>query len=303
MKHEPVVSVVLLTYNHERYLAQAIESVLGQRTEFGVEVLLTEDCSTDRTREIALDYAARHPGRVRTFLSERNLNTNEVTARAVRAARGEFVAFLDGDDFWISPDKLRLQVDFLRSHPAYSMCFHAVDVLREPGIEPGDSRRPPVGFPGRLELEDLLEYNHVPGCSPLIRRAALDALPEWFTDAEFGDWPLYLLAARHGSVGYLDESLGVYRLHLGGYWAGSDGMTHYPRIIAFFERVGASLPGRVAPLVRELQSKRWMNYTAGLLEYGDPKAARRAMWRSFRMKPFNRRIEGNGVYRLQALMT
>ena len=95
----PVVSVVLLTYDHERHIAQAIESVLAQRADFGVELLITEDCSTDRTREIVLAFAAEHPGRIRTFLSERNLNSNEVTARAIRAARGRFLAFLDGDDF------------------------------------------------------------------------------------------------------------------------------------------------------------------------------------------------------------
>ena len=137
------VSVVLLTYDHERYIAQAVDSVLAQETPFDVELLISEDCSTDRTREIVRDYAARHPDRIRLFLSERNINTNEVTLRALRAARGDLVAFLDGDDYWISPHKLARQVEFLDAHPECSMCFHGAIVRSEEGAFPPRPYKPP----------------------------------------------------------------------------------------------------------------------------------------------------------------
>src|SRR5688500_19141445 len=100
------VSVLLVTYNHERYIAQALESVLAQQTTFSVEVLVSEDYSTDGTRAILLDYRRCHPHRIRLLLSERNLNTNEVTTRAIAAARGEYLAILDGDDWWTAHDQL-----------------------------------------------------------------------------------------------------------------------------------------------------------------------------------------------------
>ena len=88
MSEDIAASVVVVTYNHERFLAQALDSILGQRTQRPFEVIVSEDCSSDGTRAIALDYAARHPGRVRALLSDRNLNSNEVGSRGLRAATG-----------------------------------------------------------------------------------------------------------------------------------------------------------------------------------------------------------------------
>src|SRR5687767_3231308 len=127
------VSVLLVTYNHERYIAQALDSALAQEALFGFEVLVSEDRSTDRTREILLDYQRRHPDRIRLLLSEQNLCTNEVTTRAIAAAQGEYVASLDGDDWWSATDKLRRQVEFLDAHPECALCFHDVDVVYENG--------------------------------------------------------------------------------------------------------------------------------------------------------------------------
>jgi glycosyltransferase involved in cell wall biosynthesis len=99
--------VLVVTYNHARFIAQALESALGQRTSFGVEILVSEDCSTDGTREKVIGYQRKYPDRIRLLLSESNLRSNAVVARGIRAARGEYLALLDGDDYWISPDKLK----------------------------------------------------------------------------------------------------------------------------------------------------------------------------------------------------
>ena len=109
----PKVSVVVMTYNHRRFIEQALDSVLSQRTTFAWELLISEDCSTDGTREVVIDYQRRHPVRIRLLLSERNLRSNAVVARGINAARGQYVAMLDGDDYWIHDDKLQRQADFL----------------------------------------------------------------------------------------------------------------------------------------------------------------------------------------------
>src|SRR6267154_2103125 len=130
------VSVVLITYNHEAYVAQAIETVMSQQTDFEYELIISEDCSTDRTREIIQEYQRRYPERIRLFLSEHNVNDNSVWTRAWTAARGRYIATLDGDDYWTSPDKLQRQRNFLDVHKEYSACFHNADVVWEDNREP-----------------------------------------------------------------------------------------------------------------------------------------------------------------------
>ncbi len=107
------VTVLVMTYNHERYIRRALDGALGQELTVPYEVLISEDCSTDGTREIVEAYARRHPDRIRLVLSPANLRSNEVVARGFRAARGRYLALLDGDDFWTAEDKLQAQFDFL----------------------------------------------------------------------------------------------------------------------------------------------------------------------------------------------
>src|SRR5436190_14839819 len=119
----PKVSVLLMTYNHERFIGQAIESVLAQETDFPFELVIGEDCSTDGTRRICESFAASDPERVRLLPSPRNLGLLANYMRTWEACRGDFIATVDGDDFWLSPEKLATQVSALESNPRLSMCF------------------------------------------------------------------------------------------------------------------------------------------------------------------------------------
>ncbi len=92
------LSVLVMTYNHAGFIAQALDSALAQRTDFSFEILISEDCSTDGTREAVIEYAERHPGKIRLLLSTVNLRSNAVVSRGIAAARGAYLAFLDGDD-------------------------------------------------------------------------------------------------------------------------------------------------------------------------------------------------------------
>jgi len=213
------ISVILTTYNHERFIRQALDSILMQKTTFNFDLIITEDCSTDSTRAILFEYQSRHPDQIRLILSEQNLNSNHVTGRAVEAARADYLAFLDGDDYWTSPDKLQRQADFLDRHADCALCFHAVALVDASGsyIEGPWPTSPPLSlFP---TIEDLIQSNFIPGCTALIRRSAIGALPSWFEEVPFGDWPLYLLAARSGRIGFIPETFGVYRRHAAGYWS------------------------------------------------------------------------------------
>lgn len=120
----PLVSIVCITYNHEPYLRQALDGFLMQRTTFPVEIILAEDCSTDGTRAICEEYAKRYPDKIRYIWSETNVGAVANERRAIEAASGKYLAFCEGDDYWTDADKLQLQVDWLETHPDYSVCWH-----------------------------------------------------------------------------------------------------------------------------------------------------------------------------------
>lgn len=125
----PLVSVGVLTYNHEEYIAQALDSILMQETDFPVEIVVGEDCSQDGTRDIVRKYAAQYPDRIRALLHEENLGVNG-NACAVRAAcSGKYLAMLDGDNYWTCPHKLQKQVSFLEEHPEFIGSAHKVRVV------------------------------------------------------------------------------------------------------------------------------------------------------------------------------
>ena len=262
MSRQPTVTVFLSTYNHERFIAQALESVLAQRTPFAVSTVVLEDRSTDRTREILRQIAAREPRRVRLRLAERNVCSNAPLARELEATQSTYVALLDGDDVWTSPDKLRRQVEFLESRPDCAICFHDVTVLFEDDSRQLWSQRL-EGLRPASSLEDLLSRNFIPGPSPMLRRHVLPRLPEWFDSCVFGDWPLYLLYAQHGSIGYIPDDLATYRFHRAGLWTGLDEQTRFRRLIGFLEEMEPRLDESYRPTLRRAVED-WRSQLEGL---------------------------------------
>jgi glycosyltransferase involved in cell wall biosynthesis len=223
----PKVSVALITYNHADFIAQAIEGVLMQETNFDYELVIGEDDSSDGTREIVKSYKEAYPDKIRLLLNDRKdviYIDGRPTGRwnfinTLQHCNGQYVAWLDGDDYWIDSKKLQKQGDFLDDHPECAICFHAAEVIYE-----NSNRMPRVLVPpGRRTfygLEDLLRKNFVPGCSSMFRNGLIGEIPDWFLVAPVGDKPLLVLLAERGRIGYLDEVMGVYRKHSGGVWSG-----------------------------------------------------------------------------------
>lgn len=120
----PLLSIVTITYNHEPFIAKTIEGVLMQQVKFPIELIIAEDCSTDGTRAICQQYAEEYPDLIRLITSESNVGAIANERRAMLAARGKYIAFCEGDDYWTDSLKLQKQVDFLEENPDYSVCFH-----------------------------------------------------------------------------------------------------------------------------------------------------------------------------------
>jgi len=224
---DPVVSVCIITYHQARFIEQCLDSALMQQTNFPFEIIVGEDESTDGTREICQRYAEEHPDIIRLFLRQRETSVFYVNDRQVRlnvawtqmAARGKYMAILEGDDYWTDPHKLQLQVDFLESHPECALCFHPVDVIYE-GEAKGEMKRLPQHQPKDFStLEDLLVGNFISNISVMYRRGLLSTYPEWFFRVPIYDWPLHILYAQHGLIGYIDRVMAEYRIHPDGIWS------------------------------------------------------------------------------------
>jgi glycosyltransferase involved in cell wall biosynthesis len=207
----PMVSVCIITYNQEKYIPQAIDSVLAQKINFPIEILIGEDCSTDATRAIVLEYERKYPRVIRAILSQTNLGANKNLAGLLKEAKGRYIALLEGDDFWTSPQKLEKQVGFLEQHPECTVCFHRIErYIQEEdqtmGVWPDPD--PPV----ITTLEDLLRMNYIHTCSVMYRNV-VKTIPEGYAELQIGDWPLHILHAQKGAIGFLAETLARYRVH------------------------------------------------------------------------------------------
>lgn len=224
---QPKVSVLLLAYNLEAYIAQALESILMQQVDAPYEIVIGEDCSTDRTRAIIASYARRYPRKIRPIFRPHNVGMNQNFALTLKACRGKYVALLDGDDYWTSPQKLQRQLEFLEENPHCSVCFHNVNVVYENGSEethPFHLQYPVHHISKALPksvsvLEDILPGNFIQTCSVMFRRGLFQELPQWFYAMPTYDWPLHILNAQYGQIAYLNHIWGVYRVHQAGFWS------------------------------------------------------------------------------------
>ena len=131
MKNNITVSVCMITYNHEQFISQAIEGILMQKTDFPIELIIGEDCSTDSTRQICTEYQEKYPDKINLQLRKNNLGFYQNWAVTLQACTGKYIALCEGDDYWTDPLKLQKQVDFLEANPDYSVCSHLYSCYNE----------------------------------------------------------------------------------------------------------------------------------------------------------------------------
>lgn len=276
----PTVTVLVMTYDHARFIARALDGALMQKTDFDYEILVSEDCSTDGTREIVLDYQRLHPERIRPLLSERNLHSNEVVVRGWRAARGRYIALLDGDDYWTSPHKLSRQVELLESRPECSMCFHNARVLEE--ATGGASRLwTPAGQPQTSTMREMWMGNFIATCSVMYRAGVVPEIPDWYVPLfPITDWPLHLLHAERGPIGYVDEVMGVYRHHAGGLYSSLDERAKLETTARFYSVMDRNFGGRYRSAIREARFRYFLDWAVEYERRGEADLARDCLRRS-----------------------
>ncbi|HME41680.1 MAG TPA: glycosyltransferase [Syntrophorhabdales bacterium] len=222
---EPLVSILMLTYNHAPFIAQAIEGVLQQQTNFPFQLIIGEDCSTDGTREIVFEYQEEHSDIIRVVTSDRNVGVTENLCRTGKACRGKYVAFCEGDDYWHHPHKLQKQMDYMESHPGCGMVYSSYDVyhVRSQKRIKDFIKYRKWKMPKNPSIHNFLEGSDAIGygiltCTVMVRRdysqQVVERDPYLHQTRKFlmGDVQLWAEIATIAQLHYIPESLATHNI-------------------------------------------------------------------------------------------
>lgn len=235
-EYDSMVVVEMITYNHGSYIAQAIESVLIQKTSFKFKLLICEDFSTDGTREICIDYKNRFPHLIDLHLNVQNIGVTLNSRKLHRESskcNSKYIALCDGDDFWTDPLKLQKQVDYLESHTEIAGCFHdVITVDKQTNLLESNYYISPKEIFNQL---DCLTYGGAYAtCSLVCRAMVFNNMPEWFLKSP-SDYTIDLLITEFGDIAYLPQNMGAYRIHTGGTWQGNLDSKNWESVIERYQ--------------------------------------------------------------------
>lgn len=287
------LSILMVTYNHENFIAQAIESVLMQETDFEYELIICDDYSTDNTRKIVEQFAADNPSRIRFLNREKNLGPAQNFIKGFFECRGQYVAFLEGDDYWTFPTKLQQQINALDSNPNWAICFHTVRVIHEDGSQPPEEY-PKNRNKTEYSLEDLLSVNFIQTCSLVVRNGLVCEFPEWYMKAVPGDWPFSILHAQHGKISYLPEVMATYRRHSAGTWTTRDRIDMLVSTVDMLKSLSGCLTGQHKRRLRQTIAEFHLEIATIQSEKRETISALGSTWRSLITHPINRKAFGKG---------
>lgn len=227
----PLVSVVVSTYNHQKYIADCLEGILMQQTTFPFEIILGEDESNDGTREICMIYAEKHPNKIKLFLRSRkdviyiggNPTGRYNFLENLKASTGKYIALCEGDDYWTDPLKLQKQVDFMEANFEYGICFHEAAISWSEQKEAHKIQLNSQFFWNRMsvskdiyDISDVLNGPFMATASVLYRNPYIENYPNWFSKAASGDITLYAIIIGDKKIKFINEVMCVYRRHSGG---------------------------------------------------------------------------------------
>ena len=217
------INVIVTTYNHEKYIAQCLESILEQKGEFQIEVIVGDDCSTDNTRKIVDEYGESHPKVISVLPRGGNLGITKNLKRCLDACSGEYIAICEGDDYWTDEYKLQKQMTLLETHQDFSMCFSAFMIYYEDTntFEPFQNQL--LLKKQILSTKDLILDNSIGNFSCcMYRTKTVKQLPDDLFELFTVDWMFNMVCGQFGEIGFIRDRMSVYRKHSKGAWAGKN---------------------------------------------------------------------------------
>lgn len=229
----PLVTISLVAFKQETYIREAIESCLMQEVNFDFEIIIHDDASSDKTAEIIKEYGEKYPEKIIPIIQTENQfskGTEIIDKFIVPKAKGKYIAFLEGDDYWIDSYKLQTQIDFLESNPEVAMCFTATK-----RIFPNTPKKPKIkryrNNDSICSIKDVIRWGGtlVDMCSAVVRRSIFTDVPDWYYSAQTWDLTVPLLSLLHGKIQYLDRVTAVYRYLVSGSWTQKNVREHERR--------------------------------------------------------------------------
>ncbi|QQS39775.1 MAG: glycosyltransferase [Acidobacteriota bacterium] len=222
--NDVLVSVCVQTFRHARYIRECLDGILMQKADFNFELLLGEDESDDGTREICLEYAEKYPERIRLFLHSRKNNIFKHGAPSstfnllynLFSSRGKYLAFCEGDDYWVDAAKLDKQITILEADVDVGLSFHRIQIERN-GLRKLGSLHP-----HEIPFENLVKQRLAYTPSMVLRNDRFSVLPSWMTDIPYLDYSFSLLATVGRKAAFLPDPMAVYRVHSRGMSSGAD---------------------------------------------------------------------------------
>ncbi|MDA8807644.1 glycosyltransferase [Flavobacteriaceae bacterium] len=219
ISNELMVSVKMITYKHEKFIKQAIEGVLMQETDFEFNLIIADDCSPDNTHEIVNKIIKNHSKgfKIKYFRHEKNIGMYDNGLFAINKCKGKYIALCEGDDYWTDPLKLQKQLEFLEKDKEYSMVFTPALKKFENANKPNKIRNRYFNYNSDdFQLENILKLGggFYPTCSAMFLNKIFDInnSMKYLKIHSTGDYPIAILAAIKGKIGYIDDVTSVYRV-------------------------------------------------------------------------------------------
>lgn len=213
-----MVSVWMITYNHEKFIAEAIEGVLKQQANFKFNLVIGEDGSTDGTARVVKEYADKYPNIIKTRFNNPNIGVMPNMIKTLQECGGKYIALCEGDDYWTDPLKLQKQVDFLENNLEYVVCYHDAKIIDQHGNLLSDSKLPD-NFRKDFTSEELMKGAWALTLS-MVFRNVISEYPDEMLKVTNGDIFLLVLLGKYGKGRYLDTvSPAAYRVHMDSIWS------------------------------------------------------------------------------------
>jgi len=211
-----VLTVICLTYNHKDFILQALESIKMQQTTFDFEVLIADDFSNDGSRELIINFVEKNKEKFFLIPSNENVGSSLNFIRACRLVKSKYIAYLDGDDYWIDEFKLQKQYDILELDSSIACCYHDAILVNGSGDLVSNSY---FKNKEKLTQSEIVPYGLLAHSgSVFFRSQSIELIPKWFAK-EVYDNGLHLLISEFGSFHFINEPLSAYRFHNGGTWS------------------------------------------------------------------------------------
>lgn len=240
----------MITYNHGRFLKEAIHGVLDQKTNFEIELVIAEDNSPDDSETIINSIIAEHPkgSCIKYIKNKQNIGPIPNFSNAIKSCDGDYVALCEGDDYWTDDNKLQKQVDFLEQNKKFVICFHPIRILQKGELVKDTITREvrPV-----TTIYELAKGNFIHTCSVVYRNHLFPSFPKNFEKAPIGDYFIHMLNARFGKIYKMTDEMAVYRIHDNSYWSSRNESERHQVWTSFIELIIPNFNFKTQTILRD----------------------------------------------------